>query len=165
MMEERFKLKVHREPKQMPDYELATAKGGVKLKEGEPNPDAPKDGNGKPIAGSYLLMRKMGQVQAQAFSMEQLANFLGQSPMGLGRMVKDKTGLTGKYSFTLNWAPDPSLGSGTMGGLSMAPQATTDDGGPSIFTALEEQLGLKLQPGTGTIDLVVVEHVERPTEN
>jgi uncharacterized protein (TIGR03435 family) len=165
MLEDRFKLKVHRETKTVPDYELVVAKGGPKLKEGgAPDPNGPKDRDGKPIAGSFLMMRKVGQATAQGFGMEQLANFLGQGPMGVGRMVKDKTGLTGKYSFTLNWTPD-TLGSGAMDGLKLAQPAATDESGPSIFTALREQLGLKLQPGTGTIDVVVVEHVERPSQD
>jgi uncharacterized protein (TIGR03435 family) len=112
----------------------------------------------------------MGKVQAQAFSMDQLANFLMQPFTGLGRPVKDKTGLTGKYNFTLNWTPDPGMAPlAPSGGLPPpAPPvsgASPDSSGPSIFTALEEQLGLKLQPATGTFDVIVVDRVERPSEN
>jgi uncharacterized protein (TIGR03435 family) len=149
LLADRFKLKVHREPKQVADYELIVAKGGPKMKEGDaPNPNGPKTRDGKAMTGSYLA-GGAGKVTAQAYGMEALANFLGQQSTGVGRMVNDKTGLTGKYSFTLNWTPD----------------ASGDDSGPSIFTALEEQLGLKLQPGTGTINTVVVDHVERPTQD
>ena len=94
-----------------------------------------------------------------------IGELFGQWPVGLGRMVNDKTGLTGRYSFALNWTPDQRLGSGTMGGLAVIPAPTADDSLPSIFTALQEQLGLKLQPGTGKIDVVVVEHVERPSQD
>jgi uncharacterized protein (TIGR03435 family) len=163
MLEDRFKLKVHREPKRVPDYELVVAKGGPKFKESDaPDPNGPKDKDGKPIAGSYLMMKKMGQVTAQAIGMESFAGFLGQGPMGVGRMVADKTGLPGKYSFSLNWSMDSSMGSATYDGIKLAQPVASDDSGPSIFTALQEQLGLKMQPGTGTIDTVVVDHVERP---
>jgi uncharacterized protein (TIGR03435 family) len=105
-------------------------------------------------------MRRPGELVAQGCGIEQFANVLGQSEMGVGRMVKDKTGLTGKYSFTLNWAPDhPQLSGG------MVPPESGDDSGPSIFTAVEGQLGLKLQPGTEIIDTVVVDRLERPTQN
>jgi uncharacterized protein (TIGR03435 family) len=164
LLEDRFQLKIHREPKQVSDYELVVAKGGPKLKEGgNPDPNGPKDKDGKPLAGSFLMMRKSGQVEAQGLGMESLANFLGQGALGIGRMVKDQTGLAGKYTFTLNWSQDPGMGGGTMDGVLKAPAANADENLPSIFTALQEQLGLKLQPGTGTINTVVVEHVERPS--
>jgi len=161
LLADRFKLKIHREMKQVPDYELVVAKGGPKLKEStEPAPNGPKGRDGKPIQGGFLMMRKSGQITAQLFGMDQLAFFL-QGSMGVSRMVKDKTGLTGKYNFTLNWTPDAAAGAGSVEGFKAAPAA--DDGNaPSIFTALQEQLGLRLQPGTGTINAVVVDHVERP---
>lgn len=115
--------------------------------------------------GGYLIMSGAGKVTAQQFTMTQLANFLGQSPVGLGRMVKDKTGLTGKYNFTMTFQMAQGFGPGPPGGP--APAAATgadaEDPQPSIFTAVQDNLGLKLQPGTGTIDTVVVEHVERPS--
>ncbi len=156
----------------MPDYELVVAKGGPKLTKGAINPNAPKGKDGKPITGSFLDIRREGQVLVQGFTMEKLAYFLGQGSTGVGRVVKDKTGLTGEYSFGLNWAPSLGAGSATMGGIPAPQPASTvsgstaqDDSAPSIFVALQEQLGLKLQPGTATIDAVVVDHVERPTEN
>jgi uncharacterized protein (TIGR03435 family) len=164
LLADRFKLKVHRETKQVPDYELVVAKGGPKLKEStEPDPNGPKGRDGKPIQGGFMMMRRSGQITAQLFSTEQLADFL-QGSMGVSRMVKDKTGLTGKYNFTLNWTPDAAAGAGSVEGFKAAPGAD-DSNAPSIFTALQEQLGLKLQAGTGTIDAVVVDHVERPEGN
>jgi uncharacterized protein (TIGR03435 family) len=68
-----------------------------------------------------------------------------------GRIVIDKTGLTGNYDLTLKWTPEQ--------------QRTADDSGPSVFTALEEQLGLKLVPAKGPVDTIVVDHIERPSEN
>jgi uncharacterized protein (TIGR03435 family) len=83
--------------------------------------------------------------------MAQLADSLAH--MAVAHRVVDKTGLTGKYSFTLTYSPEQADPSGP------------DDAAPSIFAALQEQLGLKLQPGTEPADVVVVDHVERPTQN
>jgi uncharacterized protein (TIGR03435 family) len=81
--------------------------------------------------------------------------------------VKDKTGLTGKYTFTLNFAMQGNPAGPPGGAVPVAPVAppAADDSQPSIFTALQEQLGLKLQPGVGTIDMVVIDHLERPAAN
>jgi uncharacterized protein (TIGR03435 family) len=76
--------------------------------------------------------------------------------------VEDKTGLTGKYNITLTWSPGSGTGSGSINGIVTPPPTPDDDSAPSIFTALQEQLGLKLQRRTGTVDAVVVDHVERP---
>jgi bla regulator protein blaR1 len=156
----RFKLTVHRESKQVPVYELVVVKTGPRLKEDDSNPAGAKGADGKPLAGSYLRMLGMGKVAAHEFTMEQLANFLMQPPIGLGRPVMDKTGLAGRYNFTLEWTPDPAFSPasapGPVGGL---PPNTS---GPSIFTALEEQLGLRLRPATGTIAVIAIDHVTPP---
>jgi uncharacterized protein (TIGR03435 family) len=117
---------------------------------------------------ALMTARGPGNFQAQGFTMEGLAGFLGEPFVGTGRIVKDKTGLTGKYSFTLNFAMQGAP-TGPPGGAAPVaptdPASAPDDSLPSIFTALQEQLGLKLQPGTGSLDVVVVYHVERPTVN
>jgi uncharacterized protein (TIGR03435 family) len=163
LLEERFHLKVHREQKQVPDYDLVVAKGGPRLKDGGVDPNGPKDRDGNPMRGSFMRMSGPGKVQAQNLGMEQLANYLSQPMAGVGRMVVDKTGLTGKYNFSLEFAPDFSMMKPPPGPMTAPPPP--DLTGPSIYTALQEQLGLKLQPGTGTIDAVVVDHVERPSDN
>jgi uncharacterized protein (TIGR03435 family) len=155
----RFKLKIHREAKQVPDYELVVAKSGSKLKESTgPDPNAPKGADGEPLGG---FLATNGHVTAQLITTQQLANFLG-GPLVLGRKVEDKTGLTGKYNITLTWSPGSGTGSGSINGIATPPPTPDDDSTPSIFTAVQEQLGLKLQRGTGTVDAVVVDHVERP---
>jgi uncharacterized protein (TIGR03435 family) len=93
--------------------------------------------------------------------MEQLASALTYNA-GLNHKLTDKTGLTGKYRFTLTFAFSQGAGPAPGGGPT---DAAAPDDAPSIFTALEEQLGLKLQRGTGTVDVVVVDHVERPMPN
>ena len=168
MLADRFQLKAHLESKQAPVYELVLAKGGPKIKESETSPDAPKDRDGKPFTGSFMMMRGTGRVAAQAFTMANFANFLSQPPTGLGRPVVDKTGLTGKYSFALNWSPEPGLPPAGLPGLPPPPPAppppTDGAADPSIFTALQEQLGLRLQPATGTLPIIAVDHIEAPLE-
>jgi uncharacterized protein (TIGR03435 family) len=161
MLEERFGLKTHVETKRGPVYELVVAKGGPKMKEGDANSGSIKGPDGKPVQGVSLRMRAMGKVEAQGLGMGQLANFLSQAPVGLGRLVEDKTGLMGKYNFALDWAPEPGLGA-TGGPISLPAPAADGADGPSIFTALEEQLGLRLEPGTAMVDVLVVDHIEQP---
>lgn len=88
-----------------------------------------------------------GKVEAHSVS---IASFAMNLESRVGRVVVDKTGLEGNYDFTLEWAPDGADASDTR---------------PSIFTALEEQLGLKLVPAKGPVDVIVVDHIERPTAN
>ena len=97
---------------------------------------------------------------AKGESTKALADFLSQPTSGLGRPVVDKTGLHGVYDFTLNWVPhwDRFL-PGSAGGSAASPE----DANP-LFEALQ-QIGLKLQPATGPIDTIVIDHVERPTAN
>jgi uncharacterized protein (TIGR03435 family) len=160
---ERFKLQVHPQSKSMPDFDLIVVRTGPRLHQGDTNPEGVKGPDGKPLPGSYLRMFGMGKIAAQGFTMEAFAHFLMQPQNGLGRPVVDKTGLTGKYNFTMEWTPDPAFtpraAPGPVGGL------PPDPSGPSIYTALEEQLGLRLKPSTGTFDLVVIDHVEPPQQD
>jgi uncharacterized protein (TIGR03435 family) len=98
----------------------------------------------------------------------------------LGRVVLDRTGLKGNYDFDLKWTPDPSQGRGMgMGGPPMGPGGPggpegpggpgmpppPDPNGPTIFTAIQEQLGLKLESQKGPVDVIVIDHIEKPSEN
>ena len=151
MLEERFHLATHRETRQTPVYNLVVAKGGFKLK--------PADANGPPLAGftvvegqkrSGRMMFSNGQINAQGFTLTQLAANLQSEAR---RTVIDKTGIAGEYDIHLTWTPD---------NVSAAADAPA---GPTIFEAVEEQLGLKLEPAKGPVDYVVVDHVEQPTPN
>jgi bla regulator protein blaR1 len=82
----------------------------------------------------------------------------------LGRTVVDKTGLTGRYDFSLEYAPEEG-GPPPAGGAGGAPPPPPADSGPSIFTALQEQLGLKLESTKGPVDVIVIDHIEKPTAN
>jgi uncharacterized protein (TIGR03435 family) len=141
MLEDRFKLKIRREPKSAPIYALVVDSDGSKLKETQP-------GAG-PAGGPSAGPPGAGHIRANSIAM--LVPVLGLSA---GRKVVDKTGLTGFYPIALDFTPDP-----------LPPGAEFDPGLPSLFTALREQLGLRLVPETGQIDTFVVESVERPSEN
>ena len=100
-----------------------------------------------------------GLVEASAIPLPRLAAALAQFG-NLGRQVIDRTGLTGNFDVHLEYAPDEGLGGGPPG---QGPSA--DSAGPSIFTAIQEQLGLKLEPSRAPVETLIVDHVERPTEN
>jgi bla regulator protein blaR1 len=146
LLSERFKLKVHSETREMPIYELVAAKDGPKM-------DALK-----PIdtAGSGMSWGK-GDVRVAA----SLQDAFQMAPFGLeGRPVVNKTGLTGTYRFTLKWNPPP------MPGANVAAQPAADsEPEASIFTVIQEQLGLKLVPAKGPVEVIVIDSIERPSDN
>jgi uncharacterized protein (TIGR03435 family) len=158
LLADRFKLKLHPETRQVLVYELVVAKGGPKMKEGEPEGGGLKLSDGRLMPMRLSISNGAEEMIAQLYSMQQLADFLTRV-QGVGHKVTDKTGMTGKYSFKLSFAASRGVGPASAGGST---DAATPDDAPSIFTALEEQLGLKLQRGVGTVDTVVVDHVERP---
>ena len=98
--------------------------------------------------------------------MASLARMLSQQ---LGRTVLDQTGLKGNYDFTLHWTPDQSQAAMPMGPDGGKPATDNapppESSGPSIFTAIQEQLGLKLESTKGPVDVIVIDHIERPSEN
>jgi uncharacterized protein (TIGR03435 family) len=166
MVADRFKLKMHRQPRQVPAYELVVAKGSARLKESTgPDPNVPKGPDGKPQIMN-ITTRSSGNamqmvIHAYSMSMEELTNYLGfVSWVGINHTVRDKTGLTGRYSFTLTFTPSQG-----MGQAGSPTDTTASDPGSSIFTALEDQLGLRLERTTTTFDAVVVDYVERPAAN
>ncbi len=130
LLAERFKLVVHREAKEMPVYNLAVGKGGVKfpeIKPGQPRPASPPRMEG--AAGGFM-----------AANLSALANALS-SPHLLGRPVLDKTGLTGSYLIDIQYGPDADL------------------------VALVQEQGLKLESVKGSIEMLVIDHVEKPDAN
>jgi uncharacterized protein (TIGR03435 family) len=159
LLAERFQLKVHSQTKQVPIYELVVARGGPKLTDAatDADPHLQLGKDGKPLHGFIRFLNEMSV--AQGYSMPWLADFLSGPMAGLGRPVVDKTGLTGTYNFTLDWTPPhPGVRLGAPDG----PSPPEDS--PSLFTALGD-LGLKLQPSTGPLETIVIEHAERPTAN
>lgn len=155
LLAERFQLKAHRETRELPLYALVVAKNGPKLKESA-------EGR-RPQMGVIGL----GQLSFQAQDARALAMTLATLT---GRFIEDRTGLQGKYDFDLHWTPDESerqmMNSAAQEhnmDLNNLPRG--DSSGPSLFTALEEQLGLRLESGKGPVEVVVVDHAEKPTEN
>jgi uncharacterized protein (TIGR03435 family) len=159
LLEERFGLKIHHETREMPEYDLVIAKGGVKMNASKP--DDP------PGHGQHMLMSGgSGHIESQGTGTQPLAHLLSSQ---LGRSVEDKTGLTGNYDYKLDWTPDDAAATAAQaadGGQPGAGNATPPDTpGPSLFTALQEQLGLKLEPRKGSVDVIVIDHIEQPSAN
>ena len=177
LLVERFNLKYHHETRELPSYSLMVAKGGPKLKPSavpDPPPSSnPPDAAGTPRPGDgpgnnppRRMLRFMGRghLEAEGGNTEMLARVLSQQ---LGRTVVDKTGLTGTYDYTLQWTPDdapPSAPGGADGGPPHN-EGGTDAAGPSLFTAVQEQLGLKLESAKGQADVIVIDHIDLPSEN
>ena len=110
-----------------------------------------------------MLRMNRGELVSEGVPLELLTQDLS---MRLGRTVIDKTGLKGNYAFNLHWTPDPSEDEMfKQHGMPVAPSSPAEAGGPDIFTALQEQLGLKLEPVTASVPVLVIDHVEMPTQN
>jgi uncharacterized protein (TIGR03435 family) len=143
LLEDRFRLAVHHETKEMQGYALIVAKGGFKLKPSEPGERVTVGGN----------QGRVWTFRARKIPLSDLAYELGDS---LGGIVVDETGLVGVYDFQLRWASDEMTNSGD----------SDPNPAPSLFTALQDTLGLSLQKKKVPVDMIVVDHVERtPTEN
>ncbi len=145
LLAERFQLKVHHIQKDFPTYNLVVNKGGPRLK---PSTADATFSVHMSSDGPYAV-----RFEAAQTTMQRLADTLS-GPYS-GRQVYDKTGLTGNYDFTLGFVGDMVL--------KKSPDAATDK--PTLRTAVEEQLGLKLEPATGSFDTVVIDHAERPSGN
>ncbi len=164
LLTDRFKLTFHKETRELPRFVLVVAKNGPKIHEAKPGdtyPDGIKDMNGK---GHGNVMRfGRGLLTGQGIPISALIKMLSQQKLGL--MIVDKTGLTAKYDFTLKWNAE-NLSTGlTEGERSGGDAPTADTSGPSLFAAIQEQLGLKLEREKGPVEVLVIDHVERPTEN
>jgi uncharacterized protein (TIGR03435 family) len=167
LLADRFKLKVHRSTKQLPVYELVVTKGGPKL---EPVSEAEYAAvGGVAREGHPLPGIQVGPESIIAWG-QPVSSLVGPLSGVAGRLVVDKTGITGRYYIKLTWNPS-SGGAGLDSGPTPEhgePGGTPADAnlsGPSIFTALQEQLGLKLRSAKGPVEVLVVDHVERPSEN
>ena len=172
LLAERFNLNIHRETKELQVYTLVVAKNGPKLQKSkldDTEPDKPKAG---PAPGTSTMTAGASGAQMRSYA-SPVTTLASMLTMYLHRPVLDKTGLTEKYDFTLRWTPDenqlpPSSGvQGTAGGSSSGlPSADpAPNSGPSLFTAIQEQLGLKLESSKGPVEFIVIDHVERPSGN
>jgi bla regulator protein blaR1 len=174
VLEDRFKLKVHRETREVPIYELTVAKNGFKLqpaREGsctarvprEPGqPPQPQPGPGKPPLCGQGLVKRTGSswsVDLRSMTLEEFANWLN---FGLDRLAFDKTGLTGKFDFHLEFSADETTPGFLAGGNEAG--ETPEPMYPTMFTAIQ-QFGLKLVPAKGPGSFLVIDSVERPSPN
>jgi uncharacterized protein (TIGR03435 family) len=168
LLADRFKLSLTHETKDLPTYALVVAKNGPKFHEStykppEKSPDMPRaPGIGGP-AQAGIMMNGRGQLTTTYGDMNMLADVLSRF---VGRPVINKTDLTGRYDFTLKWMPEEGQGPMIPGPRSGGDDAPPpESSGPSIFTAVQDQLGLKLEPQKAPMDVLVIQHVERPSEN
>jgi bla regulator protein blaR1 len=151
LLADRFQLKTHTEQKTMSAYILTVAKGGPKMTK--------NDGKGgRPRA---LFGPPMPTLRVQDATMDDLSNLM-QSDV-LDRPVVNRTGLTGHWNFSLHWTPDASHL--IIAGLKIPPPSNSAKAPPPLFTAIREQLGLKLGAEKATVPVLVVDHVNHPSAN
>ena len=146
-LSDRFHLTLHSETIELPIYSLVLAKGGSKLQQ-----VTPPEGNPR----GFIEAKALGVDVGHHVTISGLVDMLSRSFFGLDRQVYDETGLTGNYDFTLTFEPPQPTAAGTVSEASDR---------PSISTALEGQLGLKLERSKGQVEMLVIDHVERPSEN
>ena len=141
LLADRFGLKFHHDKRELSVYAIQIAKGGPKLKPAaDPNAGADQEGNGH------------GTEQTVIFTSNSIGDFLRNEQFFTDRPLVDQTGLTGRYDFTLRYTYDET-------------KSTDPNAPPGLFTAIQEQLGLKLQPTKALVDVFVIDHVERPSPN
>ena len=150
LLEDGFQLRAHRETKVIPVYELAVVSTGSKL-----HPDEALDARGP------FITNEIGSIHLRNSSLEMFAKSLS---LHLGRPVVDKTDMPGLFRFSLDWAPVPGEDGGPeAAGLPLGtkmPMSVAN--GPSIFRAIQEQLGLRLTPQRGLVEVIVIDNAERP---
>ena len=167
LLADRFQLVFHRETRELPVYALILARkngklgpGMVESKEGSctpPDPTKPSEASGKPNCGQGWGNART--LRSSSVQMDYLATSLSRL---LRTKVIDQTGLTGKYDITLDWTPDERIA------FSLPPnaaKAAAESGLPDLFGALQQQLGLKLESHKESVEVLVIDHAEKPSEN
>jgi uncharacterized protein (TIGR03435 family) len=152
LLAERFNLKYHHETRELPVYSLVIAKGGLKLK-----PTTVPEGEKR----SGVRMNGPGDFEGTNDKVEFIGHVLSEQPE-LGHTIVDKTGLTGSYDFHLQWTP---LQAAPIGPDNSAGASAPDTNKPGLFTALQEQLGLKLELQKSPVDVIVIDHIDPPSPN
>jgi uncharacterized protein (TIGR03435 family) len=153
LLADRFQLKFHREKRELPAYAVGIAKTGAKITKSQDDPKGlPGFYFGRAAAGTTLTFRNSPMSQVTAI----LQNFLDKP-------VVDQSGLSEKYDFTLTFTLDPAQAA-RLGGLP-APAADNPDAAPDVFAAFQQQLGLKLESTKAPVEVMVIDKVEKPSEN
>ena len=153
LLTERFRLTIHREPKEFSVYALTVAKSGSKLRESTVNPEATPEG---PPPLVIVISRDYVSIPGRYATVGEMAGVMQRSLFD--RPVLDRTGLTGRYDWDLEWKPDETQ----FGGLVKTDPESTK---PDLFAAIQQQLGLKLEATKGLVDTIVIDKIERPSEN
>ncbi len=149
---QRFGLKFHTEQREMTAYTLAVAKGGPKLTATSDRPNDP---------GNFIF-GGLGKLNVTNATMKDFSHGMQEAVMD--KPVVDETGLTGRYDFTLNWQPDQSQFA-SFGAHIPPPNPDDPNQLPSLFTALQEQLGLKMEVAKAKVDVMVIDHIDKPGAN
>jgi uncharacterized protein (TIGR03435 family) len=149
---ERLKLTFHHDERQLSVYALTVGKGGPKMVKTGDQPADPKN----------FMFRNLGQLSVTNSTMEDFCH--GMQGAVMDKPVVDHTGLTDRYDFQLKWTPDESQ-FGAMGIKVPTPNADDPNAPPNLYTALQEQLGLKLEATKAAAGVIVIDHVEKPSPN
>ncbi len=182
LLEDRFKLKVHRETREGAVYELSVAESGSKLQPTKPGscipielwkPTATPEPGQPPVCG--LLNSTTSQAGGELVEGigipivdrpgAPFQSLTGHLTIELGRTVIDKTELTGLFDFRLEWTPDATSRIAAAASSDPATLTAADPGGLSLFTAVQKQLGLKLKSAKGPVEVLIVDHAEKPSGN
>ena len=151
LLADRFHLKFHNDTREMPAYLLTVAKDGPKMTKSDAPPDA--------LPG--LFFRGLGVLTVTNATMGDFAHLMQEAV--LDRPVVDQTSLAGKWNFLLKWTPDESQFGGM--GIKVPPPSDAADAPPPLFTAIQDQIGLKLDSGKAQVPVLVLDHVEKPSAN
>lgn len=154
LLVDRFHFQFHREDKEMRMFALTVAKGGPKLKESATPVDATPEG---PPPLIFVVSPKSIRLPARNATMREFAWVLQRAV--LDDPVVDRTGLSARYDFDLEFTPDETVFGGDLG------KGTDESASPGLFAALQQQVGLKLEKTRGPVEALVIDHVERPSQN
>jgi uncharacterized protein (TIGR03435 family) len=175
LLKDRFKLVTHQETRELPIYNLVLARSdgrlGPALEESSAECQAalkeyfdgfrrgaPAQAPPAAVARCISSQPGIGRIGLRGQSLGSFANMVANL---VDRQVVDRTGLTGFYDLTLTWMPEPAIGTSALG-LPLVPRPPADPDAPDIFTALQEQLGLKLESGRGPVEVIVIDRLEKP---
>lgn len=151
VLAQRFGVKFHHDKRELPVYALTVAKGGPKMNVTINKPTDPRN----------FIFRGLGKLMVTNSTMEDVCHGLQGAVMN--KPVVDHTGLTDRYDFNLNWTPDQSQFA--QMGAPIPPPSEDPNAPPSLYTVLQEQLGLKLEPTKAEADVMVIDHAEKPSAN
>jgi len=155
LLDDRFNLRFHREKRELSVYAMTVAKSGPKLTKSQGDPTGSPDQTFTEISSRSVVLRETNATMSD-FALNMQAS-------AMDRPVVDQTGITGRFDFTLKWTPDETQ-FGTLG-MRLSPPGDDPNASPGLFTAIQEQLGLKLVQAKGPVEVLVGDHVEYPTAN